>query len=154
MTDEFNPVSVENQSSELDDDFNTEIGTQSQAILTDDGELTFAADTGEKVSSFKVLWDNLRRVFFPTREERSKHLARRIGRLTSAIELYPDSPTNYTLRGELYLETQDYALAAEDFRYALKIALEQVESEDWGIVAQTIQDRATDGLAQAERHTL
>jgi tetratricopeptide (TPR) repeat protein len=154
MTDDFNPISVEKQPSALDDDLNTEMGMQSQVALSDDGEFVFAADSGEKGNSLNALWQNLRRVFFPTQEERSKHLAQRIGRLTSAIELYPDSPANYTLRGELYLETMDYALATKDFRRALELVIEQVESEDWGIVAQTIQDRATDGLAQAERHTL
>ena len=123
MTDDLNPISVENQSSESSDDFTTEIGMQPQAQLSDDGEFAFATGDTKDKNSFNTLWQNLRRIFFPTRTERENQLVRRISRLSNAIELYPDSPTNYTLRGELFLETGDYELAAEDFRRALELAI-------------------------------
>lgn len=71
--------------------------------------------------------------------------------LNRAIAEHPESPTNYVLRGELALETKAYDLAISDFKKALEIAAIQVETSNWGIVAQVMQDRAHSGLAEAER---
>ncbi len=153
MTDEFKSISAENQSS-TEDDFNADLDEQQQITLSTDGEFAFEADTSNKGFSLSALWQNLRRAFLPTPKERAAQHNRRISRLSSAIEFSPDAPTNYVLRGELYMEIGDYASAVVDFRRALELATAQVENEDWGIIAQTMQDRAQEGLAEAQRHTL
>jgi tetratricopeptide (TPR) repeat protein len=154
MTDEFKSISVESQSSDMDDDFIADVDEQRKFALSSDDELAFGTDSDEKRFSISALWQNLRRAFLPTNGERAEQVARRINHLSSAIESSPDSPTNYVLRGELYLETGDYSSAATDFRNALELATARVENEDWGIIAQAMQDRAQEGLAEAERHTL
>ena len=148
MTDEFTPISEERETSQEEADFNAEIMPQS-VIYEDSGEAK-----EKRGFSSKAFWQQLRRAFLPTRRERAEHINRRIAHLSNAIEFSPDAPTNYVLRGELYMEMGEYALAIDDFRYALERAKEQTESEDWGIVAQVMQDRALQGLAAAERHTL
>jgi uncharacterized protein HemY len=72
--------------------------------------------------------------------------------LNHAIADHPEAPANYVLRGELALETRDYSQAAADFEKALELASAQVETENWGILAQAMQDRAYRGLTQARRH--
>ncbi|MBI5666682.1 MAG: hypothetical protein HZC41_01630 [Chloroflexi bacterium] len=71
--------------------------------------------------------------------------------LTSGIEQHPETPANYVFRGELLLQTGAYAAAADDFRRALELAAQQVETARWGLVAQAVQDRALAGLERAER---
>jgi tetratricopeptide (TPR) repeat protein len=73
----------------------------------------------------------------------------RIDDLGRAIERSPDAPSNYVLRGELLLKLRRYADAEMDFRRALDLAAAQVESQDWGVVAQVAQDRALAGLKQS-----
>ena len=81
---------------------------------------------------------------------RPKHAAAlRIDGLGQAIERSPNVPANYVLRGELYLTLKQYADAEMDFRRALDLAAAQVESQDWGVVAQVMQDRALAGLKQS-----
>ncbi len=75
--------------------------------------------------------------------------ALRIDGLGEAIERSPNIPANYVLRGELYLTLKRYADAEMDFRRALDLAAAQVESQDWGVVAQVMQDRALAGLKQS-----
>ena len=55
------------------------------------------------------------------------------------------------LRGEVYLEMGAFDLAADDFRRALSLAAGQVEQNDWGLIAQVMEDRAQVGLQEAER---
>lgn len=74
----------------------------------------------------------------------------RIEALTRAIERHPNAPSIYVLRGEMRLKLGRYADAEMDFRRALDLAAAQVESQDWGVVAQVAQDRALAGL----KHTL
>ncbi len=74
--------------------------------------------------------------------------ALRIDGLGRAIDRSPNVPSNYVLRGELYLQLKRYADAEMDFRRALDLAAAQVESQDWGVVAQVLQDRALAGLKQ------
>ena len=69
--------------------------------------------------------------------------------LNWAIAAYPDVAANYVLRGELLLKQGDTLGAISDFRRALELAAEQVETEDWGVVAQAVQDRALAGLRDA-----
>lgn len=71
--------------------------------------------------------------------------------LNRAIAENPESPTNYVLRGELALESKAYEQAISDFKKALELASIQIETSDWGIVAQVMQDRAYRGLQEARR---
>ena len=155
MTDEFKSISVESQPSDMDDDFTPDVDEQQEFAQSNNYEQSgFETDSDEKRFSISALWQNLRRAFLPTYGERAEQVVRRVSHLSRTIESSPDSPTNYVLRGELYLETGDYTAAASDFRTALDLATARVENEDWGIIAQAMQDRAQEGLAEAERHTL
>ena len=87
----------------------------------------------------------------PNGERRYTGRERWLRELNQGIATHPDVPTNYVLRGELALETRDYAQAVADFEKALELAAAQVETNDWGILAQVMQDRADRGLAQARR---
>ena len=73
----------------------------------------------------------------------------RLYNLNWAISVFPDAPANYVLRGELLLSIGDSIGAAADFRRALELAVADVETEDWGLVAQALQDRALVGLRDA-----
>lgn len=73
----------------------------------------------------------------------------RLYNLNWAISAYPDAAANYVLRGELLLSMRDSIGAAADFRRALELAVTDVENEDWGLVAQALQDRALVGLRDA-----
>lgn len=154
MTDDFTPASVENQIPSMDDELQEQVSFQPQDVVEGDGEFGISTPPAAENESITRFWQNIRKLFLPTSRERADHFAQRINRLSAAVELYPDSPTNYVLRGELYLEMGDYALAKNDFERALELALRQTETDDWGIVAQAVQDRAHDGLAEALRHTL
>lgn len=76
----------------------------------------------------------------------SAELEMRLADLNRAIAAHPDAAINYALRGELYLDAREYALAAADFERALALAAAEAESADWGIIAQAVQDRALEGL--------
>ena len=77
---------------------------------------------------------------------------RQLEDLFTAIAAHPDSFTNYVLRGELYLQMGEYESALADFEIAQKLASEHLAVDNWGLVAQVMQDRALVGLAQAKRH--
>lgn len=155
MTDDFTPASVENQTSPTDNELREQVSVQPQdAVVEGEGEFGIFTPSATENESVNRFWQNLRKLFLPTPRERADHFAQRISRLSAAVELHPDSPTNFVLRGELYLEMGDYALAKDDFERALELAVSQTEIDDWGIVAQAVQDRAHDGLAEALRHTL
>jgi hypothetical protein len=77
---------------------------------------------------------------------RENMLEGRLDDMNLGIELYPQNPTNYVLRGELFLEQHQEELARSDFETALQLASEQVISDRWGLVAQSVQDRAIMGL--------
>lgn len=81
----------------------------------------------------------------------SQSRSRRLLDLEWAIEEFPDAPANYVLRGEVYLEANEYALAVMDFEQGLALAAEQFANADWGLVAQVLQDRALNGLEKARR---
>jgi len=69
--------------------------------------------------------------------------------LNWAIAAYPHVAANYVLRGELLLKQGDMTGAIGDFQHALDLAMADVEKEDWGVVAQNVQDRALVGLRDA-----
>ena len=154
MTDDFTPASIENDIPPMDDTSREQVSFQPQNVVEGDGEFGISTPAATENESINRFWHNIRKLFLPTSRERADHFVQRINRLSAAVELYPDSPTNYVLRGELYLEMGDYTLAKNDFDHALELALRQTATDDWGIVAQAVQDRAHDGLAEALRHTL
>lgn len=67
--------------------------------------------------------------------------------LSQSIRHDPDAPSAYVLRGELYLKQKHYHLAKADFERAISLTDELVHSARWGLVAQTMRDRALQGLA-------
>ncbi len=73
----------------------------------------------------------------------------RLHDLNWAISAYPHAAVNYVVRGELLLAHDEVDAAVEDFRRALELAAEQVASEEWGVVAQVVQDRALVDLGDA-----
>ena len=70
--------------------------------------------------------------------------------LTAAIEHYPGAPSNYVLRGELYLDVRLFTLAAQDFQKALELADPLAESANWGYINEALADRAREGLRQCK----
>ncbi len=96
-------------------------------------------------------WQRLLTFLAPTRAERTEQAQARVRDIDEALEQHPDSAANYVLRGEVYLELADYEQAAADFRRALELAAAQVERDDWGLVAQAVQDRALARLVTARR---
>jgi hypothetical protein len=104
--------------------------------------------TEEKPAS-QPMWARMRGAIFGGRNGRET--ADRLDHLEQAIENAPDTPANYVLRGELYLDAREYALAARDFQRAYELAVKQFERSDWGLIAQAMQDRALIGLQKAEK---
>lgn len=76
---------------------------------------------------------------------------RRLDALNEAIARSESAPSNYVLRGELYLEMGEYAAALADFEYAEKMAAYQINEESWGIISQAMRDRALVGITKAKR---
>lgn len=73
----------------------------------------------------------------------------RLYNLNWSIKAYPDAPANYVLRGEVLLAKGDLFGAIADFRKGYELAAVAVEEENWGVVAQGMQDRALAGLRDA-----
>lgn len=94
----------------------------------------------------------VRQMVYKTPAEREAALAERLSQLNAAIQAHPDEVSNYVMRGEVFLKRRQYELAASDFRRSLKLAQLQIREEDWGLVAQVLQDRARIGLRKAEAH--
>ncbi len=92
------------------------------------------------------LWQWLRGVF----SGQSQDIDQRLDELQAAIAAHPDKAVNYILLGELFAELREYPLAVEYLETGLQFASRQVAEADWGIVAQTLQDRALAGLTAAE----
>jgi hypothetical protein len=89
--------------------------------------------------------------FFQTPARRRREQSRRLNELNVSIEFAPNSPTNYVLRGELFLERREYHLAQADFEMALELADAFDPEEGWGLVEQVMRDRALDGLVKVQR---
>lgn len=83
------------------------------------------------------------------RQLRGKDTEARLAALNHAIAIHPDSPENYVLRGELYLNMHLYELALLDFEFAEQWATNQYAEADWGVLAQALQDRAELGAQRA-----
>jgi cytochrome c-type biogenesis protein CcmH/NrfG len=107
-------------------------------------ETTPEADSQPRVS----LWEWLRNGLGGGVNRRQRQLED----LFTAIASHPDSFTNYVLRGEVYLQMGEYELAMADFEIAQKLASEHLAVDNWGLIAQVMQDRALVGLAQAKHH--
>ncbi len=105
------------------------------AVVDDEPEIEPEGEVAEPSA-----WQRLRRLF--RRETR-------LYNLNWAISAFPDAPANYVLRGELLLDLGDTVGAAADFRRALELAVAEVGAEDWGLIAQALQDRALVGLRDA-----
>ena len=99
----------------------------------------------------RSLWGLVRSWLWPTVEQRTVLIQARLESLNDQIERYPDTASNYVIRGELYLEAQFYDLATQDFSKALELSEKQYETNDWGVVVQALQARAVQGLEQARR---
>jgi len=82
-------------------------------------------------------------------EDVGSPIVSRVELLTAAIELHPDAPANYVLRGELLLEGGDDELAVSDFHKALELAEDQAETANWGYIYRALADRAREGLRRA-----
>ncbi len=100
----------------------------------------FHTEPAEYVYEPPNLWQRIRGVF----SGRS-----RLHNLNWAVQTYPDTAANYVLRGELLLKRGDLFGAIADFRRGYELAATDVENEDWGVVAQGLQDRALVGLRDA-----
>ena len=92
-------------------------------------------------------WQRIRNFFFGG----SADVAARLNNLTQSIEDAPESPVNYVLRAELYMEMREYALAQSDFQRASELAETQFELADWGLLDQVMRDRALAGLEKVQR---
>ena len=78
-------------------------------------------------------------------------MSARLESLTQAVAEAPESAANYVLRGELYMELREYALAQSDFQSAYEIAEAHFEIADWGFLEQAMRDRAVAGLDKVQR---
>lgn len=78
-------------------------------------------------------------------------LSARLESLTQAIEVAPESAANYVLRGEMYMDLREYALAHADFQCAYEMAEAHFEIADWGFMEQAMRDRALAGLEKVQR---
>jgi tetratricopeptide (TPR) repeat protein len=75
----------------------------------------------------------------------------RLAVLNDAIDLYPEAAMNYVLRGELLLKSGRIEQSIRDLERALALAQRAFETNNWGVVAQVVQDRAQRGLERAQR---
>jgi len=92
-------------------------------------------------------WQRVRSVFAASPSDR----VARLTQLTRAIEDAPEAAVNYVLRGELYMDMREYALAHVDFQRAYEVAEAHFEIADWGFMEQVMRDRALAGLDKARR---
>jgi hypothetical protein len=113
--------------------------------LLEDGDEAAQFEPDDELETYRgrlSIWQRLRLTY--SRNERWR-------KLNWAIAAYPTVASNYVLRGELLLKQNDTLGAISDFRRALELAAPQVETDDWGVVAQAAQDRALAGLRDALR---
>ena len=124
-----------------------EIAGQDVAYDVPASEAVVLDEVQEAHPSPVPLWERIRRTVLGDID----NVAERIRHLDAAIENAADTPTNYVLRGELYLTLREYALARRDFQRAQELAAAQFQKSDWGLMAQAMQDRALVGLQKAEK---
>lgn len=120
--------------------------------MTDEhaGELgeVYAPPQAQRQPAPPSLWERIRRLFAPAAQTGGDLLHA----LDEAIAADPEAVVNYVARGEHYLKHSQPDLAAGDFRRALELAAAQMQTNNWGIIAQAMQDRAIIGLREAERY--
>lgn len=107
-----------------------------------------AGDAQQRAPAGAGGWQAIRRLLVPSPAQLDHA---RLKALNRTIDRYPESASGYVLRGELYLSAGYYTLAADDFNAALTHAARQLQTEKWGVVAQSVQDRAQYGLQEALR---
>lgn len=150
MTDQ---AAEEQQTPQVLDDSGGETFTSENLHLAE-GDLVLDGSTARvqlQTQTSLPFWQRFIDDLFPSRTQREATARQRLQGLDDAIALYPETTVNYVLRGEVYLELRQDELAALDFRRAFEMAAREVEHNTWGIVAQTLQDRALHGLNQAQR---
>jgi hypothetical protein len=124
-------------------------------LVTDDTALLDESERNSKLHEAEPLWMRVgRAVFGGGYKPDDPSFQRRANQLSEAIENAPEAPTNFVLRGELYMKAGLYELARDDFRAAAELADAQYERSDWGVLAQTTRDRALIGLTRAEKKLL
>lgn len=94
-----------------------------------------------------TFWQRLQRMFVSSPTD----TAARLTQLTRAIEDSPEAAVNYVLRGEVYMDMREYALAHADFQRGYEVAEAHFEIADWGLLDQAMRDRALAGLDKAQR---
>lgn len=148
MSEEGTPVSSEGQpqdelvSPDIFVSPDEAVWSEPDPAIGADGELT-VTEMPKPSDSF---WQRLKHFVFGSTEGTEQ----RLRGLSLAIEMHPDTPANYVLRGEIYLEIREYELAAADFQRALELAAAQFETSDWGGIAQVMRDRAEMGLEKTK----
>jgi len=87
----------------------TNVDWQSVAVEEPIAPVEAVSETSEpqKVQSQPSGWQRVRNFFFGG----SAVVAARMNNLTQAIEDAPESPVNYVLRAEVYMDLREYALA-------------------------------------------
>jgi tetratricopeptide (TPR) repeat protein len=103
----------------------------------------------EPPAATSSLWGKLRRRLWPSENERVEDYLRQLAVLDETVARYPQSSSGYVLRGELHLSAGLIDPALRDFRRGLALAERQLYTEQWGLVAQVMRDRAREGLTQA-----
>jgi hypothetical protein len=149
MSDEGMPVSSEEETQAEfipPDDILESAGDAEEVIQTADFVVEQVV-VEEKPKPADSFWQRLKKILWGSVEGTEQ----RLRNLSLAIEHSPDTPVNYVLRGELYLDIREYELAEVDFQRALELASAQFEASDWGGIAQVMRDRAEAGLARARR---
>ena len=162
MNDEVTPYPAPTPSSdELEDVYTSPESYAGEDVYRraaeDNGGLHYTGADGELLPESAGLWQKPKpksklgwfRRLFPG--SAPSGLQARLWDLDQTISAYPDSPSNYVVRGEIYLDMGEAELAYADFSIAWKLATEQIESANWGLIAQAMQNRAEAGLAEAQR---
>jgi len=150
-SDELENVYAPSESYEIEDVYSgaEPMANGSPSYMDVDGELTPETVEISQKPKPKSRFGWLRRLL--PRSPGPGGVQARLWDLDQTISAYPEASSNYVARGELYLEMGEVELAYADFSKAWKLATEQIESADWGIIAQTMQSRAEAGLSEAQR---
>jgi hypothetical protein len=118
------------------------------------------AKNSEKRKDQYTWWQMLLVWLLPTEGERADMDNQRLWMLNETIAAHPDNASAYLLRAELFAEYNYHALAVPDFERAIIYATQQIEQahkgqgEAWGLIAQSVQDRAMEGLAKSRLYRL
>jgi tetratricopeptide (TPR) repeat protein len=106
----------------------------------------------ETPSAPVTFFTQLRQALFPAPYERAVAVTERLQQLNDNIAEVPSCISAYVLRGEFHLDLGDYAAAEDDFRTALNLAENELQTALWGLTTQELRDRAAAGLEDATRH--